>query len=93
MENRVEQYIKDYTRKCSNEQGGWSNGKYIVANHSWLTPDDARRVAEIAREEVTDKTAEWLKDFCNEHYIMSYSDSHEVDIDELMEIFKKKMEE
>jgi len=36
---------------------------------------------------------EWLKDFCNEHYIMSYADSSEVDTKELIEIFKKKMEE
>ena len=39
------------------------------------------------------KAVEWLNDFCNEHYIMSYSDSHEVEINELIEIFKKKMED
>ena len=39
------------------------------------------------------KAVEWLKDFCNEHYIMSYADSSEVDTKELIEIFKKKMEE
>lgn len=39
------------------------------------------------------KAAEWLKDFCNEHYIMSYSDNSEIVTEELIEIFKKKMEE
>ena len=39
------------------------------------------------------KAVEWLKDFCNEHYIMSYADSSEVDTKELIEIFKKKIEE
>ena len=39
------------------------------------------------------KAVEWLNDFCNEHYIMSYADSSEIDTKELIEIFKKKMEE
>lgn len=39
------------------------------------------------------KAEEWLKDFCNEHYIMSYTDSSEVDTKELIDIFKKKVEE
>ena len=39
------------------------------------------------------KAVEWLKGFCNEHYIMSYADSSEVETKELIDIFKKKMEE
>jgi len=39
------------------------------------------------------KAVEWLKAFCNEHYIMSYTDSSEVDTKELIKIFKKKMGE
>ena len=52
MKSKVEKYIEDYTKNCSNEQGGWSDGKYIFVYQPWLTPDDARRIAEIAREEV-----------------------------------------
>ena len=45
--SKVEDYIKDCTRNCSNEM--------IAPRHEyqpWLTPDHARAVAEIAREEV-----------------------------------------
>lgn len=55
--------------------------------------DIGKTLMGIAREKVIEKACEWLKDFCNEHYIMSYSDSHEVGTDELIETFKKKMEE
>ena len=48
---------------------------------------------ELGYQDAVEKASHWLEDFCNEHYIMSYSDSHEVGTDELMEIFKKKIEE
>lgn len=49
---KAKQYINDYTRNCSNEL---SNGEY----ESWLTPDQALRAAEIAREESFLAGAEW----------------------------------
>ena len=42
-----EEYIKAYTRSCSNELVG---GGY----HEWLTPEEALRAVEIAREGQTD---------------------------------------
>ena len=41
---KAEKFIKDYTNYCSNELEG---GVY----HEWLTPEQARRAVEIAREE------------------------------------------
>ena len=52
---KSEEYIKNYTRNCSNELGG---GVY----HEWLTPDNARSAVEIAREEVLLNVAEWIED-------------------------------
>ena len=49
--------------------------------------------AKYADRTMITKACEWLEDFCDEHYIMSYIDSHEVGTKELVEIFKKKMEE
>ena len=54
---KVEQYIKNYTRNCSNEY--LTDGKLDVLGgyisrrkfSPWLTPDHARRAVEIAREE------------------------------------------
>lgn len=60
---KVEQYIKEYTRNCNNEiiiptQDGCS---YTKGYTSWLTPDHARKVAEIAREETIKEVCEWIK--------------------------------
>lgn len=59
---KVEQYIKDYTKTCSNEN---VYGSY----EPWLTPDHARRVAEIAREETIKEVCEWIKNHLNDDYI------------------------
>lgn len=45
--SKAEKFIQDYTRKCSNECWWYAQGSY----YSWLTPDQARRAVEIAREE------------------------------------------
>ena len=65
--NKAEKFIQDCTRNCSNEYYGES----ISAGHgatlskicftSWLTPDEAKKAAEIAREETIDEVIEWLK--------------------------------
>ena len=53
--SKAEKFIEDYTRNCSNvfinpQLGGTEE------NHPWLTPDQARKAVEIAREEIY----EWL---------------------------------
>lgn len=61
--SRAEKFIQDYTRNCSNEiivptQDGNS---YTKGYTHWLTPDHARKVAEIAREETIKEVCEWIK--------------------------------
>ena len=59
---KVEQYIKNYTRNCSNEIG-YCHNKTRNHNHvfyPWLTPTHAECVAEIAREETIKEVCEWL---------------------------------
>ena len=64
---KVEQYIKNYTRNCSNEIG-YCHNKTRNHNHvfyPWLTPDQARRAVEIAKEELIEKVCEFLdNDLC-----------------------------
>lgn len=48
--SRAEKFIQDYTRNCFNYNG------YSQTPEPWLTPDQARRAVEIAREEIY----EWL---------------------------------
>lgn len=56
---KAEQFIKDYTKRCSNEL---TDGGY----REWLTPDQALKAVEIAIGETVDSTfeeiCEWLGD-------------------------------
>ena len=45
----VEEYIDAYTRHCSNEINWYSDSEKHY--HPWLTPDHARNIALMAREE------------------------------------------
>ena len=52
--SKAEKFISDYTSKCSNEDGFG----YVP----WLTPDQAKRAVEIAREETLLEVAVWIND-------------------------------
>ena len=56
--DKVRQFIKDYTRGCSNETTPL--GSFDHTYHEWLTPEQALAAVEIAREELIDKACEWL---------------------------------
>ena len=49
--SKAEKFIQDYTRNCSNEMGGPLYADPKLNFYPWLTPDQARRAVEIAREE------------------------------------------
>jgi hypothetical protein len=60
--SKAEKFISDYTRNCSNEMSSplYTNPKLNF--YPWLTPDQARRAVEIAREEMMDKVCKYIKD-------------------------------
>ena len=66
--SKVEKFIQDYTRKCSNELCAVEDRfeKKVISYHEWLTPDQARKAVEIAREEVIEK----MKQFLKENYLV-----------------------
>lgn len=66
--SKAEKFIEDYTRNCSNENGGWTDGNYTQTYHPWLTPDQARMAVEIAREEMI----EWIEDNIGEYCYGDY---------------------
>lgn len=61
--SKAEKFIRDCTRNCSNELITVESraGKEVVSYHEWLTPDQARRAVEIAREEIIELFCEWVK--------------------------------
>jgi hypothetical protein len=64
--SKAEEYIKAYTRGCSNElvHGGY---------HEWLTPENALAAVELAREEMMKVAIEgWVaRDECGDIAIFS----------------------
>ena len=63
--SKAEKFIKDCTRNCSNQYDlpeYFENGiERLKEYQPWLTPDHARKVAEIAREETIKEVCEWIK--------------------------------
>lgn len=51
--DKARQFIKDYTRGCSNEITPL--GSFDHTYHEWLTPEQALAAVEIARDELIDK--------------------------------------
>ena len=49
--SKAEKFIQDYTRNCSNEMESPLYANPKLNFYPWLTPDQARRAEEIAREE------------------------------------------
>ena len=58
----TEKFIQDCTRNCSNELRAVEDrfGKKVISYHEWLTPDQARKAVEIAREETLQEVKEEL---------------------------------
>jgi hypothetical protein len=61
--SRAEKFIQDCTRNCSNELISVESraGKEVISYNDWLTPDQARKAVEIAREEMIEKVCEYLE--------------------------------
>ena len=86
--SKVDEYIKKYTRHCSNvyEFQGKNSGLYREYE-PWLTPFHAEAVAQIAREEVIEKACEYFIEHCG------YIDTASYDLDDVINNFRKAMEE
>ena len=62
--SKAEKFIIDSTKNYSNEKRIVGKISYWE-KQSWLTPDEARKAVEIAREEVIEKVCEFLdNDLC-----------------------------
>ena len=84
--SKAEEFIEDCTRDCSNELVAVESraGKEVISYYEWLTPDQARRAVEIAKEEIY----EWLRvNLCN------YFDAPRCMFDMCLEDFKQAMKD
>ena len=60
---KAKQFIKDYTSRCSNELCAVEDkyGKKVISFREWLSPEQALRAVEIAREELIGRACDWIK--------------------------------
>ena len=56
----AEEFIQDYTRTCSNEMESPLYANPKLNFYPWLTPDEARKAVEIAREEMLNEICKWI---------------------------------
>lgn len=58
--SKAEKFIQEHTRNCSNV---FINPQLYGTeeNEPWLTPDQALRAVEIAREEMIERACKWLQ--------------------------------
>ena len=82
----TEDYISGFTRHCSNELDSHMAPPPVYA--PWLTPDHARSVAVIARENTIRQAVRWLR-----ANIDHYTDTVFAMDDSFYEDFRKAMEE
>ena len=61
---KAEEFIQDYTKNCINTMQCYDEdcNPQVIFN-PWLTPEDARKAVEIAREEMIEKACEYLDGF------------------------------
>lgn len=58
--SKAEEFIQTHTSNCSNEFEPQKAPPSVY--NPWLTPNEARKAVEIAREEILLEVAEWIKD-------------------------------
>ena len=60
---KAEQFIKDYTKRCSNVLCAVEDkySKKVISYHEWLTPDQALSAVAIEKEEVIEEVLKWLR--------------------------------
>ena len=87
--SKAEKFIQDYTKNCSNEMESPLYANPKLNFYPWLTPDQARRAVEIAREETYDKIWHWLAEHINDYVL----EGNGRDIDLMFDDIKQAMKD
>ena len=91
--SKAEKFISDCTKKCSNQYDlpeCFENGiERLKEYQSWLTPDQARKAVEIAREETYNKIWNWLAKHINDYVV----EGNGRDIDLMFDDIKQAMKD
>ena len=63
--NKADEFIREHTRICSNEFEPQKAPPSVY--NPWLTPDQARRAVEIAREEMMENVCQFIQKHHHEY--------------------------
>ena len=71
--SKAENYIRDYTKRCSNAVEGCNQDAYYSEGlyQPWLTPENALAAVEIERQEVIDEIEDVIYEFDEDDPIYS----------------------
>ena len=89
---KAEQFIKDYTNHCSNEMV-FEDGSGSHLYEPLITPDQALRAVEIAREEMIEKAQDWIADTFKYDGSEDFNGGADDAMSMLLDEFTKYMEE
>jgi hypothetical protein len=89
---KAEQFIKDYTNHCSNEMV-FEDGSGSHLYEPWLTPEQALRAVEFAREEMIAKAQDWIADTFKYDGSEDFNGGADDAMSMLLDEFTKYMEE
>lgn len=74
--SKAEKFIEEHTRKCFNYNS------YSQIPEPWLTPDQARKAVEIAREELLEKVCSFIDNNMDEYIdIRGYTGNTFIDVE------------
>lgn len=89
--SKAENFIQDCTRKCSNETTKY--GSYDHTYHEWLTPDDARKAVEIAREEMIEKMKFYIENMVSDITFLDTDGNDNYHLNKFIEDLKQAMKD
>lgn len=94
--SRTKKFIEEYTRNCSNEMESPLYVNPKLNFYPWLTPDQARKAVDIAREEIY----EWLQKISFDDYKVADEESYRmgcpydyIDVHELINNLKQAIKD
>ena len=83
----AEKFIEEHARNCSNKTE-WNVEGLTHDYIPWLTPDQARKAVEIAREETYEKIWCWLAEHINNYVVEGKGRDIDLMFDDIKQVMK-----
>ena len=92
--SKAEKFIEDYTHHdCSNQIINGNYGTIIPHFTPWLTPEQARRAVEIAREEIVNKMKFYIESMVSDITFSDINGNDNYDLNKFIDNLKQVMKD